>query len=93
MVVTNTADETQVRNAVEAAIKDVLGHAIAFTPTVVTLENVQIVGDRLYLMLLIADADGERAFAFEEPVESGSALLKPGRKVASTRSEDARRRC
>src|SRR5438067_7434837 len=58
VAVTNTADDAQVRTAVESAIKDVLGHAIAFTPTIVTLENVQMVGDRLYLMLLVADADG-----------------------------------
>ena len=46
-------------DVVEAAIRDVLDHAIAFTPTVVRIEDARIVGDRLYLVLLIADADGE----------------------------------
>jgi hypothetical protein len=46
-------------DVVEAAIRDVLAHAIAFTPTVVRIEDARIIGERLYLVLLIADADGE----------------------------------
>jgi len=37
-----------------------LTNAIAFPPTVVTLQNARVVGDRMYLLLLIADADGEK---------------------------------
>jgi len=50
---------SSVEDAVESAIRDVLSHAIAFTPTVVRLEDAQIIGERLYLVLLIADEEGE----------------------------------
>jgi len=36
-------------------------YAIAFTPTVVTLRSARIVGDQIYIVLLIADGDGEEA--------------------------------
>jgi hypothetical protein len=48
----------------------VLAHAIAFTPTVVTLEGVQRIGNESHLVLLVADADGEKslkAFSTAEP--------------------------
>jgi hypothetical protein len=53
------ADKAQLKDALDSAIDDVLQHAIAFTPTVVTLQNARVVGDRIYILLLIADADGE----------------------------------
>jgi hypothetical protein len=34
-------------------------NAIAFRPTVVRIEDARIIGKRLYLVLLLADADGE----------------------------------
>src|ERR1051325_9396147 len=43
------ADKDQLRHAVESAIVDVLTKAIAFPPTVVTLQNARVVGDRMYL--------------------------------------------
>jgi len=52
-------DTALLRAAVKSAIQDVLDHAIGFAPTVVTLEEVRVVGDRLYLVLLIADKEGE----------------------------------
>jgi hypothetical protein len=55
----SVADNAQLKDALESAIDDVLHHAIAFTPTVVTLQNARVVGDRIYILLLIADADGE----------------------------------
>jgi len=36
----------------------VLEHAIAFLPTVVDVRDARRVGDRIYLLLLIADDDG-----------------------------------
>jgi hypothetical protein len=55
----------------------VLAHAIAFNPTLVTLENVRVVGNRMYLLLLIADADGEKSMeafsALEQPAEEPEA--------------------
>ncbi len=44
---------------VRAAIRDVLEHAVAFTPTVVTIEDARIVGDRLYLSIFLSDEGGE----------------------------------
>jgi len=56
----SVADRDQLRGAVESAIADILTNAIAFSPTVVTVQNARVVGDRIYLLLLIADADGEK---------------------------------
>jgi len=58
---TDVADKAQLRRAVEAAVDDVLTNAITFSPTVVQVQNARVVGDRMYILLLIADADGERA--------------------------------
>jgi len=66
----NVADKEQLRQAVESAIEDVLANAITFSPTVVTLENARVVGDRMYLLLLIADAEGEKTLeAFSAETE------------------------
>lgn len=54
-------DPTRLGAALESAIRDVLDHAIAFTPAVVTLEQAKIVGDQLYVVLVIADEDGQSA--------------------------------
>src|SRR5438034_911745 len=48
------------RHAVDAAIVDVLRNAIAFSPTMGTIQNARAVADRIYILLLIADADGEK---------------------------------
>jgi hypothetical protein len=42
-----------------AAIRDVLEHAVAFTPTVVKIEDARIIGDRLYLFIFLSDEGGE----------------------------------
>jgi hypothetical protein len=59
MDATSGEAKSRLGDAVQAAIRDVLEHAIAFTPTVVRIEDARIIGERLYLVLLIADADGE----------------------------------
>ena len=48
----------RLEEAIWAAIRDVLEHAVAFTPTVVTIEDARIVGDRLYLSIFLSD-EGE----------------------------------
>jgi len=53
-------DRDQLRAAVQSAVVDILTNAIAFSPTVVTVQNARVVGDRIYLLLVIADADGEK---------------------------------
>jgi hypothetical protein len=58
---TDVTDKAQLRQAVESAVEDVLANAISFSPTVVTVQNARVVGDRMYLLLLIADAAGEKA--------------------------------
>jgi len=52
-------DDAQLQEAVYTAIKDVLKQAISFTPSLVQLQGVKLVGDRIYLLFLIADPDGE----------------------------------
>ena len=53
-------DEPQLKQAVRSAVDEVLTNAIAFTPTLVALMGAQVVGERLYLSLLIADEEGEQ---------------------------------
>jgi hypothetical protein len=80
--VTSADDEAQLRTALESAVDDVLARAIAFTPTFVALENVRVVGDRIYLLFVIADADGEKSMqafsSLETPAEEPAA---PSRKA------------
>ena len=45
-------------DAVRAAVKDVLDHAIAFVPTVVGVLDARVVGNHIYILLLLADDDG-----------------------------------
>jgi hypothetical protein len=49
----------RLEEVVWAAIRDVLEHAVAFTPTVVTIQDARIVGDRLYLFIFLSDEGGE----------------------------------
>ena len=42
----------------KAAIDDVLEHAIAFVPTVIDVRDARVVGDRIFILLLVADDDG-----------------------------------
>jgi hypothetical protein len=55
-------DQHQIQSAIRGAVDEVLRDAIAFTPTLVLLTHAAIVGDRLYVRLLLADRDGERTF-------------------------------
>src|SRR2546430_5316191 len=73
--VTSTADEAQLKHAVDSMMGDVLNHAIAFAPTVVTVQHTRVVGDRIYILLLIADEDGEetiKKLAGEAPARNDS---------------------
>jgi len=63
-------DHSQLKAAVESAINDVLKHAIAFAPTMVTVQNARVAGDRIYILLLIADEEGEetmKTLSAEQP--------------------------
>ena len=51
--------DAQLQAAVGAAITDILKQAIAFAPSLVELQSAKLVGNRIYILLLIADGDGE----------------------------------
>ena len=55
----DAVDKPSLEKAIRAAIDDIATHAVAFTPTVVSLREAKLVGDRIYLFVLIADAAGE----------------------------------
>lgn len=55
-------DQGEIKTALQAAVDNVLTDAISFTPTVIVLTHAVLVGDRLYVRLLLADQDGERTF-------------------------------
>ena len=72
---TDVTDKAQLRQAVESAVENVLANAISFSPTLVTVQNARVVGDRMYLLLLIVDAAGEKALetmADEQAASPGS---------------------
>lgn len=57
--VPSDSDDVQLKDALFAAIQTVLRTMVDFTPTLVVLTNARTHGDRLYVRLLIADAEGE----------------------------------
>lgn len=67
VAVADTDDRAAMQQAVMRAVDSVLKEAIAFTPTLVVLTNATVVGDRLYVRLLVADQEGERTFRELQP--------------------------
>ena len=55
----SVADDTDLKAALESAIDDVLRNAIAFSATFVTVLKAWVVEDRIYILLLIGDSEGE----------------------------------
>jgi len=55
----HAGDKATLEKAILAAVDDLATHAVAFTPTVVSLREAKVVGDRIYLFVLLADAAGE----------------------------------
>ena len=53
------ADKEALAQAIRAAVNDIATHAVAFTPTMVSLRQAKLVGDRIYLFILLADSAGE----------------------------------
>ena len=51
-------DERTLEKAIRAAVVDAID-AVSFTPTRVSLQDAKLVGDRIYLFILLADAAGE----------------------------------
>jgi hypothetical protein len=57
-----TTDEASLQAAMTSAVASVLAERITFTPTLVVLTHAVVVGDRLYIRLLVADREGEQTF-------------------------------
>jgi hypothetical protein len=62
VAVNDRQDRQELQTALLTAVDGVLKEAIAFTPTLIMLAEATIVGDRLYVRLLVADEDGEREY-------------------------------
>jgi hypothetical protein len=62
VAVSDADDQAQIKRVLQSAVDGVLKDAIAFTPTMVVLTRAMLVGERLYIRLLIADQEGERTF-------------------------------
>jgi hypothetical protein len=75
VAVSESDDQAKIKSAVQSAVDGVLKDAIAFTPTLVVLTRALVVGERLYIRLLIADAEGEKTFKdlAEPDADSGGA--------------------
>lgn len=62
VAVSDADDHATIKSALQTAVDGVLKDAIAFTPTMVVLTRALVVGERLYIRLLIADQEGEKTF-------------------------------
>jgi hypothetical protein len=62
VTIADADDRSAVETAIRSAVDEVVNEAIAFTPTLILLTHARMVGDRLWLRLLIADKAGEEAF-------------------------------
>jgi hypothetical protein len=58
--VDRTQDKAALEGAILAAVRDVATRAVAFTPTVVSIREARLIGDRIYLFVLLTDAAGEQ---------------------------------
>ena len=56
----NVSKTAELEAALESAVDDVVSHAIAFSPTFITVQNARVVGDRMFILLLIGDHEGEQ---------------------------------
>jgi hypothetical protein len=62
VAVADADDQRALQTALTQAVDGVLQEAIAFKPTLIVLTHAAVVGARLYIRLIVADADGERTF-------------------------------
>ena len=60
--VDDAEDGSQLKTALQSAVDTVLNEAIAFKPTMIVLTHAVVRGNRLYVRMVLADADGERTF-------------------------------
>jgi hypothetical protein len=71
------ADKPALEKAIQAAVDDIATHAVAFKPTIVSLREAKLVGDRIYLFVLIADAAGEAEIKVLKAVSTRPSLDRP----------------
>jgi len=60
IAVSDADDQAILKSALQTAVDGVLKDAIAFRPTLVVLTRALVMGDRLYIRLLVADQEGEQ---------------------------------
>lgn len=53
-------DQKRRDRTIQAALDYVAAHAVALTPTVVVLLDAKLIGERIFLYILLADREGER---------------------------------
>ena len=58
--VEDIADSATLQDKLRAVVDNALNDTITFQPTLVALTDARVLGERLYVRLLFADADGER---------------------------------
>jgi hypothetical protein len=56
----SVSNDSDLEQALAVVLDDAITHTVAFAPTQITLQAMRRVGDQLYLLLLIVDADGEQ---------------------------------
>ena len=66
-------DASAMKAALQKAVERVLAETIAFKPTMVALTDARVMGEKLFVKLLIADADGERMLKDLQDQGTGSA--------------------
>ena len=60
IAVSDADDQAILKTALQTVVDGVLKDAIAFRPTLVVLTRALVMGDRLYIRLLVADQEGEQ---------------------------------
>jgi hypothetical protein len=68
------ADNQTLEERIRAAVDDISTHAVAFRPTMVSLQDAKLVGGRIYLFILLADAAGEAEIEVLKAASTQSSL-------------------
>jgi hypothetical protein len=68
-------DEAAVSAIILTAVKDAVRQAVAFTPSLVLVEDARVVDGHLYLRVLAADSEGETLM---QELDSARAALQRG---------------
>ena len=81
VAVSDADDHAILKEALQSAVDGVLKGAIAFTPTLVVLTRALVIGDRLYVRLLVADKEGEQTVKDLADDEADSPSASPRLKI------------